>query len=266
MIARESSLRQSSFIRPRARVHAAVTAAPILIRRLARPRARIRRPAPNPILSWGVRDPVALRRPPARRAPRRPPIPARSTDASLAIRIVSRVPRVPRMFRASPRASSSVFDRVPFASRVAHSSPTHRNGSNPLTAPNCARAAVDFCVARARATTRGRATLESVCAIIVSSRCAVVDASRASSRGVARLFRPTPRSLVTCKPIETSRSSSPPAPRHRSVRHSGRDFMRCGFIVRALSRVARRSSRIVLYLKPMYYARRARGRRHRIRR
>jgi hypothetical protein len=41
---------------------------------------------------------------------------------------------------------------------------------------------VDFCVARARATTRGRATLESVCAIIVSSRCAVVDVPR----GVAR--------------------------------------------------------------------------------
>jgi hypothetical protein len=87
---------------------------------------------------------------------------------------------------------------------------------------------------------------------------------RAASRGVARLFRPTPRSRDARKPIETSRSSSPPAPRHRSVRHSGRDFM--GFIVRALSRVARRSSRIVLDIKPMYYARRARGRRHRIRR
>ena len=109
MIARESSLRQSSFIRPRARVHAAVTAAPILIRRLARPRARIRRPAPNPILSWGDRDPVALRRPPARRAPRRPPIPARSTDASLAIRIVSRVPRVPRIVS---RVASRVVIRL----------------------------------------------------------------------------------------------------------------------------------------------------------
>lgn len=198
----------------------------------------------------------------ARRAdPRYPPAPPTHPSPFASFR-ASRASRA--SFRASPRASSSVFDRVPFASRVAHSSPTHRNGSNPFTAPNCARAAVDFCVARARATTRGRATLESVCAIIVSSRCAVVDASRASSRGVARLFRPTPRSLVTCKPIETSRSSSPPAPRHRSVRHSGRDFM--GFIVRALSRVARRSSRIVLDLKPMYYARRARGRRHRIRR
>ena len=109
MIARESSLRQSSFIRPRARVHAAVTAAPILIRRLARPRARIRRPAPNPILSWGDRDPVAIRRPPARRAPRRPPIPARSTDASLAIRIASRVPRVPRI---ASRVASRVVIRL----------------------------------------------------------------------------------------------------------------------------------------------------------
>ena len=216
MIARESSLRQSSFIRPRARVHAAVTAAPILIRRLARPRARIRRPAPNPILSWGDRDPVAIRRPPARRAPRRPPPPAPPTHPSpFASFRASRASRA--SFRASPRASSSVFDRVPFASRLAHSSPTHRNGSNPLTAPNCARAAVDFCVARARATTRGRATLESVCAIIVSSRCAVVDA-RARRRASSRVYF-APRLVV-----ETRVSPSRRRDRRRRAR---RVIVRC---------------------------------------
>ena len=216
MIARESSLRQSSFIRPRARVHAAVTAAPILIRRLARPRARIRRPAPNPILSWGDRDPVAIRRPPARRAPRRPPPPAPPTHPSpFASFRASRASRA--SFRASPRASSSVFDRVPFASRLAHSSPTHRNGSNPFTAPNCARAAVDFCVARARATTRGRATLESVCAIIVSSRCAVVDA-RARRRASSRVYF-APRLVVETR--------SSPSRRRDRRRRARRVIVRC---------------------------------------
>ena len=242
MIARESSLRQSSFIRPRARVHAAVTAAPILIRRLARPRARIRRPAPNPILSWGDRDPVALRRPPARRAPRRPPIPARSTDASLAIRIVSRVPRVPRIVS---RVASRVVIRL-------RSRPV-RVARRPFI-PHAPQRIEPLHRAELRA--RRRAVARRWRAFARSSSRRGVPSStrrRASSRGVARLFRPTPRSLVTCKPIETSRSSSPPAPRHRSVRHSGRDFMRArgGFIVRALSRVARRSSRIVLDLKPM---------------
>ena len=225
MIARESSLRQSSFIRPRARVHAAVTAAPILIRRLARPRARIRRPAPNPILSWGDRDPVAIRRPPARRAPRRPP-PARSTDASLAIRIASRVPRVPRI--ASRVASRVVIRPRSRPVRVARRpfTPTHRIGSNPFTAPNCARAAVDFCVARARATTRGRATLESVCAIIVSSRCAVVDALCASSRVVycvyfaPRLVVETRSSPSICRDRKTT-----PSPRHRTGASFGTGFL-----------------------------------------
>jgi hypothetical protein len=59
---------------------------------------------------------------------------------------------------------------------------------------------------------------------------------RASSRVVARLCRPTPRSRDARKPIETSRSSSPPAPRHRSVRHSGRGFMPRVYRSRAFAR------------------------------
>ena len=264
MIARESSLRQSSFIRPRARVHAAVTAAPILIRRLARPRARIRRPAPNPILSWGDRDPVALRRPPARRAPRRPPIPARSTDASLAIRIASRVPRVPRIVsRVASRVVIRLRSRPVRVARRPFIPHAPQRIEPPHGAELRARRGGFLRRARARDDARSRDVGERLRdhrLVAVCRRRRVVAASRV----VARLSRPTPRSRDARKPIETSRSSSPPAPRHRSVRHSGRDFM--GFIVRALSRVARHSSRIVLDLKPMYYARRARGRRHRIRR
>ena len=252
MIARESSLRQSSFIRPRARVHAAVTAAPILIRRLARPRARIRRPAPNPILSWGDRDPVAIRRPPARRAPRRPP-PARSTDASLAIRIVSRVPRVPRIVS---RVASRVVIRLrsrPVRVAPRPFIPHAPQRIEPLHGAELrARRGGFLRRARARDDARSRDVGERLRDHRLVAVCRRRRA-RASSRVVARLFRTTARSRDACKPIETSRSSSPPAPRHRSVRHSGRGFMyaRRGFIVRALSRVARRSSRTVLDLKPM---------------
>ena len=214
MIARESSLRQSSFIRPRARVHAAVTAAPILIRRLARPRARIRRPAPNPILSWGDRDPVAIRRPPARRAPRRPP-PARSTDASLAIR----TPRFARSraSRASSRVASRVVHPSSIASRSRRASPNHPPRTATDRTPSRRRTARAprwiFASRAARATTRGRATLESVCAIIVPRRGVPSSTPRArrARRDFSRrsISRHAPRSRDAFEPIETSRSSSP---------------------------------------------------------
>ena len=209
MIARESSLRQSSFIRPRARVHAAVTAAPILIRRLARPRARIRRPAPNPILSWGDRDPVAIRRPPARRAPRRPLSPARSTDASLAIRIVSRVPRVPRI---ASRVASRVVIRprsrpVRVARRPLIPHAPHR--IEPLHGAELrARRGGFLRRARARDDARSRDVGERLRDHRLVAVCRRRRALRVVARRLLRLFRPTARSRDAFEPIETSRSSS----------------------------------------------------------
>ena len=207
MIARESSLRQSSFIRPRARVHAAVTAAPILIRRLARPRARIRRPAPNPILSWGDRDPVAIRRPPARRAPRRPPhSPAPPTHPSpFASFRASRASRASH--RASPRASSSALDRVPFASRVAHSSRDAPHRIEPLHGAELrARRGGFLRRARARDDARSRDVGERLRDHRLVAVCRRRRALLVVARRLLRLFRPTARSRDAFEPIETSRS------------------------------------------------------------
>jgi len=222
-----TSRRQSSFIRLRARVHADADAAPILILRPA----RVRRPAPNPILSRGgsrYRRPRVARPRVARRSD---PPPARPRDASR----VHAPPARARARRARSRASRARLHRVPIASRSRLASrqsfATHRNGSNPLTAPNCARAAVDFCARAARACTRGRATLESVCAIIIpSSRCGV-DAARAS-RAVA-IFRAArfaaPRLVLDDRRTPSRRRGA--ASRHRSVRHLRRNFVIIGFIV-----------------------------------
>jgi hypothetical protein len=95
---------------------------------------------------------------------------------------------------------------------------------------------------------------------------------------VCRRRRPARRrasSRVYFAPRLVVKTRVSPSRRRDRRRRLRRVIVRCviqdgvscrGFIVRALSRVARRSSRIVLDIKPMYYARRARGRRHRIRR